>query len=125
MSKIMIIDDEPFILVMIEERLKRAGFKVITHKQSVNALEKIRAERPDLIILDWMMPEISGLEVCKSLKADPELCSIPVIMLTAKSQEDDEKLGMNCGVDRYITKPFSPKQLVEDVVQTLQKAGSK
>lgn len=125
MSKIMVIDDEPFILIMIEEKLKRAGFKVVTHRQSIDAAEKIRAEKPDLIILDWMMPEISGLDVCKSLKADPELCSIPVIMLTAKSQEDDEKLGLKCGVDRYITKPFSPKQLVEYVIEAIQKTGAK
>jgi DNA-binding response OmpR family regulator len=120
-KKIIIIDDEPFILMMIEDKLKRAGFRVITHRESVSAVEKVRAERPDLVILDWMMPEISGLEVCRSLKADPELAPIPIIMLTAKSQEDDERLGLSCGVERYVVKPFSPKVLLEYVVDILDR----
>jgi len=121
MSKVMIIDDEPFILMMIEDKLKRAGLKVVTHRQSVNAVERVRAEMPDLLILDWMMPEISGLEVLKALKADPGLAHIPVIMLTAKSQEEEEKLGLSYGVEKYLTKPFSPKKLLADVLETLEK----
>ncbi len=120
MPKVMVIDDEPFILMMIEDKLKRAGIDVVALRESVGAVERIRQERPDLIILDWMMPEISGIEICKTLKSDPELSDIPVFMLTAKGQEDDEKLGLRCGVDRYITKPFSPRGLLEVVLENLR-----
>lgn len=117
MPKIMVIDDEPFILMMIEDKLKRAGLDVITLRESTGAIEKIKEVKPDLIILDWMMPEISGIEICKNIKNDPELADIPVFMLTAKGQEDDEKLGLSCGVERYITKPFSPRGLLELILE--------
>ncbi len=119
MPKVMVIDDEPFILMMIEDKLSRAGLEVITLRESTDAVKKIREVKPDLIILDWMMPEISGLEICKNIKSDPELADIPVFMLTAKGQEDDEKLGLSCGVDRYITKPFSPRVLLEVVLESI------
>jgi DNA-binding response OmpR family regulator len=122
MAKVMVIDDEPFILMMIEDKLKRAGLQVVTLRESTTALKKIREEKPDLIILDWMMPEISGIEICKKLKSDPELSAIPVFMLTAKGQEDDERLGLSTGVERYITKPFSPRSLLEIV---LERVGNK
>ncbi len=122
MAKVMVIDDEPFILMMIEDKLKRAGLQVITLRESKSALNRIREEKPDLIILDWMMPEVSGIELCKKLKSDPELSSIPVFMLTAKGQEDDERLGLSTGVERYITKPFSPRSLLEIV---LERVGNK
>ncbi len=117
MPKVMVIDDEPFILMMIEDKLKSAGLEVLTRRESRGAVEQIRQERPDLIILDWMMPEVSGLDICKELKSDPDLAGIPVFMLTAKGQEDDEKIGIRCGVDRYITKPFSPRSLLEIVLE--------
>jgi two-component system phosphate regulon response regulator PhoB len=120
MGKVLVIDDEPFILMMLEDKLKRSGFAVVTSRESVNALELVRKERPDLIVLDWMMPEISGIEICRQLKADPELSSIPVFMLTAKGQEEDEKKGMKTGANRYITKPFSPKALVEIIEKELK-----
>jgi two-component system phosphate regulon response regulator PhoB len=116
MKKVVIIDDEPFILMMLEDKLTRAGLQVVTSRESVTALETIRNVMPDLIILDWMMPEMSGIELCRLIKADPEVAHIPLFMLTAKGQEEDEKLGLKCGVARYITKPFSPKALL-DLVQ--------
>jgi len=119
MPKILVIDDEPFILMMIEDKLGRAGYDVVTSRQSRGSMELIRKIRPDLIILDWMMPEISGIEICKEIKSDPDLANIPVFMLTAKGQEDDEKTGFRCGVDRYITKPFSPRLLLEMVNEAL------
>lgn len=118
------IDDEPFILMMIEDKLKRSKIDVITIRDSNNAVEVIRKELPDLIILDWMMPEINGLEICKLMKNDPDLNNIPIFMLTAKGQDSDEKLGFQCGVDRYITKPFSPKSLLAMVLETLGKDKS-
>ena len=119
MSKVVVVDDEPFILMMIEDKLARAGMKVVALPKSVGAVDVIRAEMPDLVLLDWMMPEISGIEICRTLKADPELKDIPVFMLSAKGQEEDEKLGMESGVKRYITKPFSPKALLAIVQEEL------
>lgn len=112
MSKVVVVDDEPFILMMLEDQLRAAGIGVVTLRESRNALEVIRREMPDLIILDWMMPEVSGLEICTSLKKDPELSNIPIFMLTAKGQDIHQELGLKCGVTRYITKPFSPRALI-------------
>ncbi len=115
MKKVVVIDDEPFILMMIEEKLKSAGIDVVTLRSSVQAFDVIRKEKPGLVILDWMMPEMSGIEVCRRLKQDPETSDIPIFMLTAKGQDADEQLGLRSGVARYITKPFSPKALLEMV----------
>lgn len=123
MSKVVVIDDEPFILMMVEDKLKRAGISVVTSRESVRAVDLIRREQPDLVILDWMMPEVSGLEICRVLKADPELSNIPIFMLTAKGQEEDEKIGFKSGVNKYITKPFSPKVLLEMVQSELGTGG--
>jgi len=123
MKKVVIIDDEPFILMMLEDKLTRAGIEVVTSRESVTALETIRGVMPDLIILDWMMPEMSGIELCRLIKADPDVAHIPLFMLTAKGQEEDEKLGLKCGVVRYITKPFSPKALLELVQSELGLKG--
>ncbi len=123
MSKVIVIDDEPFILMMIEDKLKKAGIDVVALRESRNALDIIRKEMPDLIILDWMMPELSGIELCRILKREPTLLHIPVFMLTAKGQDADEQLGLKCGVARYITKPFSPKALLEMVQEVVGNAG--
>lgn len=123
MSKVVVIDDEPFILMMVEDKLKRAGLKVIALRESVGAIDIIKKEIPDLIILDWMMPELSGIELCKLLKADPGLSGIPIFMLTAKGQEEDVKVGLKCGIDRYITKPFSPRALLEQVLEVIGRTG--
>jgi DNA-binding response OmpR family regulator len=123
MPKVMVIDDEPFILMMIEDVLKFEGFDVVTLRDGRDAVERVRSEKPDLIILDWMMPEVSGITVSNALKSDPELSEIPVLMLTAKAQEDDEKLGLQSGVDRYITKPFSPRSLMEVVRKYVERRG--
>jgi len=119
MKKVVVIDDEPFILMMIEDKLKNARIEVVTLRSSVNAVEVIRKEKPGLVILDWMMSEISGIEVCRSLKQDPETSGIPIFMLTAKGQDADEQLGLRSGVARYITKPFSPKALLEMVQEVI------
>lgn len=121
MDKVIVIDDEPFILMMIEDKLRKAGLNVITLRESKDALAVIRKEMPALVILDWMMPELSGIELCRMLKEDPELLDIPIFMLTAKGQDTDEQLGLQCGVSRYITKPFSPKSLLEMVQEILGK----
>ncbi|MHB8880780.1 MAG: response regulator [Thermodesulfovibrionales bacterium] len=119
MSKVIVVDDEPFILMMIEDKLKRAALEVITIRESTHALETIRREMPDLVILDWMMPGLSGIDICRAIKQDEALKGIPVFMLTAKGQDSDEQLGIESGAERYITKPFSPKALLEMVRETL------
>lgn len=122
MKKVVVIDDEPFILMMIEDKLRNARIEVVTLRSSVNAVEVIRKEKPGLVILDWMMPEISGIEVCRALKQDSETADIPIFMLTAKGQDADEQLGLRSGVARYITKPFSPKALLEMVQEVIGSA---
>lgn len=119
MGKVIVIDDEPFILMMIEDKLGKAGIEVVTLRESRNAMEIIKKDNPDLIILDWMMPEVSGIEICRLLKNDPDLSDIPIFMLTAKGQDSDEQIGLKCGVTRYITKPFSPKGLLDMVQEVL------
>jgi len=121
-SKVIVIDDEPFILMMIEDKFKKAKIDVTTLRESKNALEVIKKVKPELIILDWMMPELSGIDLCRMIKADPELKHIPIFMLTAKGQDSDELQSMQCGVSRYITKPFSPKSLLEMVQKIIGKA---
>lgn len=119
MRKVIVVDDEPFILMMIEDKLKKAKIDVVTLRESKNALETIKKEKPNLIILDWMMPELSGIELCKQIKNNSDISDIPIFMLTAKGQDSDEQLGLQCGVTRYITKPFSPKSLLEMVQETI------
>jgi two-component system alkaline phosphatase synthesis response regulator PhoP len=119
MKKVVVVDDEPFILMMIEDKLKIAGIEVVTLRSGVNAVETVKNEKPGLVILDWMMPEVSGIEVCRALKQDHDIADIPIFMLTAKGQDADEQLGLQCGVERYITKPFSPRALLEMVQEVL------
>jgi DNA-binding response OmpR family regulator len=123
MRKVIVIDDEPFIRMMIEDKLKRAGLEVITLQETVAAMDIIRNEMPDLIILDWMMPELSGIDLCRMLKGNRDLKHIPIFMLTAKGQEEYEKMGMDCGVTQYISKPFSPKALLDMVLEQLGKGA--
>ena len=119
MSKVVVVDDEPFILMMIEDKLRKARIEVVSLRESRTALEVVRREMPDLVILDWMMPELSGIDVCRMLKADEKLRNIPIFMLTAKGQDADEQIGMSCGAARYITKPFSPKALLDLVNEVI------
>lgn len=123
MSKVIVIDDEPFILMMIEDKLRRSGIQVITLRESSNAIPIIKKERPDLIILDWMMPELSGIDLCKMIKSDNDLKDIPVFMLTAKGQDADKQLGLKSGAIQYITKPFSPRALLDMVKKVLDRGN--
>lgn len=121
MSLIIILDDEPDIVELISVNLKKAGFSVkgfLESKSFFNYIEKIR---PDLLILDLMLPDSDGFEVCKELKRQEKFINIPIIMLTAKSDETDKVLGLELGADDYITKPFSPKELVARVKAILRR----
>ena len=110
--KILVVDDEPEAVELVEFNLKQAGFDVATAADGAEALKKARAVSPALILLDLMLPEIDGLEVCKLLRRDPATAGIPIIMLTAKAAEIDRVLGLELGADDYVTKPFSPRELV-------------
>ena len=112
MSKILVVDDEPDALDLVAFNLKQAGLEVVTADDGAAALRRAREVVPDLILLDLMLPEVDGLEVCKQLRRDPATSSIPIIMLTAKAAEIDRVLGLELGADDYVTKPFSPRELV-------------
>src|ERR1044071_7068253 len=120
-SKILVVDDEPEAVELVEFNLKQAGYTVVTAADGTEALTKSRASLPDLIVLDLMLPEINGLEVCKMLRRDPVTAAIPIIMLTAKAAEIDRVLGLELGADDYLTKPFSPRELVLRIQKLLQR----
>jgi two-component system phosphate regulon response regulator PhoB len=111
-TKILVVDDEPDALEILGFKLREAGCTPIFAKDGTRAIAIARDERPDLIVLDLMLPEVDGLEVCKILRRDPATASIPVIMLTARAAEMDRVLGLELGADDYVTKPFSPRELV-------------
>jgi two-component system phosphate regulon response regulator PhoB len=115
------VDDEPEAVELVEFNLKQAGFEVVTAGDGAEALKKARAVLPGLVLLDLMLPEVDGLEVCKMLRRDPATASIPIIMVTAKAAEIDRILGLELGADDYITKPFSPRELVLRVKKMLQR----
>ncbi len=119
--KILVVDDEPDVLDLIGFNLKAAGFDVHTASDGAAALEKARAVLPALIVLDLMLPEVDGLEVCKMLRRDANTSAIPVIMLTARAAEIDRVLGLELGADDYVTKPFSPRELVLRVKSLLRR----
>ncbi len=110
--KVLVADDEPDVLGLVTSNLRLAGFEVLESEDGVAALQRAREEMPDLLVLDLMLPGMSGLEVCRSLKADPVTAMIPIIMLTAKAEEIDRIVGLELGADDYVTKPFSPRELV-------------
>jgi DNA-binding response OmpR family regulator len=118
---IVIVEDEEHILEVISYNLKREGFAVRTARDGEDGLSLIRSEFPDLVVLDIMLPGIDGLDVCQRIKADPSLRAVPVIMVTAKSEESDVVLGLGVGADDYIVKPFSPRELVARVKAALRR----
>src|SRR5712671_6624355 len=121
MPKILVVDDEPDAVELVEFNLKGAGYEVVTATDGSEALIKSRAHSPDLIVLDLMLPEVDGLEVCKILRRDPATAAIPIVMVTAKAAEIDRVLGLELGADDYITKPFSPRELVLRVKKILER----
>jgi len=110
--RILVVDDEPDAVELVEFNLKAAGFDVLTASDGDEALKKARTALPNIIVLDLMLPEVDGLEVCKILRRDPATAGIPILMLTAKAAEIDRVLGLELGADDYVTKPFSPRELV-------------
>lgn len=118
---IAVIDDEPDILELVSMHLEKEGFKVKKFKEGRSLLKFLDENVPELIILDLMLPDIDGLEICKSLKKQDKFASLPIIMLTAKGQEIDKVLGLEFGADDYVTKPFSPRELIARVKAVLRR----
>ena len=120
-KKILLVDDEPELLLLVEARLKANGYEVQCAGDGQAALEKAKKERPDLIILDLMLPKMDGFRVCALLKKDARYAPTPIILFTAKAEEEDRKLGEEAGADAYITKPFDPQVLLEKIQHLIEK----
>jgi two-component system alkaline phosphatase synthesis response regulator PhoP len=118
--KILVVDDETYIVELVKFNLEKEGYRVVVAFDGIHALEMVREENPQLILLDIMLPSMDGLEVCRTLKQDPNYNTIPIIMLTAKGDEFDTVLGLEMGADDYIKKPFSPREMVARVKARLR-----
>ena len=123
-EKVLIVDDEEHIVELLQFNLVNAGYKVITANNGLDALKKVKENKPDLLLLDLMLPGMDGLDVCKEIKRDKETSKTSIIMLTAKSEELDKILGLELGADDYITKPFSIRELLARVKAVLRRSNS-
>lgn len=121
MSVVLAVDDEANILELIKFNLNKEGYRVLTAQDGQQALKCIQAEKPDLIILDIMLPETDGFEICRILKASRDTAGIPIIILSARGDEIDKVVGLELGADDYVTKPFSPRELVARVKAQLRR----
>ena len=121
-SRVLIVEDEPDIRELVVHHLNRDGYLVSAASSGEEALRLVQAVAPDLVLLDLMMPEMDGLEVCRRLRQDPATVSLPIVMLTAKGDEVDRVLGLEIGADDYIVKPFSPKELLARVRAVLRRS---
>ncbi len=119
-EKVLIVDDEVDLVETLSFRLEAAGYTALAAHDGLEGLNKARADKPDLIILDVMMPKMDGYQVCRLLKFDQKLKTIPIIMLTARGQEQDKQTGNQVGADAYMTKPFDSKQLLAKVEELLK-----
>jgi DNA-binding response OmpR family regulator len=119
-KKILVVDDEEELVSAMKIRLELAGYEVWSASDGQQALDTVRAKKPDLIILDLMLPKIDGFKVCRMLKFDEKYKSIPIMMLTARAQESDEKMGKDVGADAYIMKPFDHKQVLAKIEELLK-----
>ncbi|MGQ5701847.1 phosphate regulon transcriptional regulator PhoB [Sandaracinobacteroides sp. A072] len=119
--KILLVEDDSSLVELIRYNLDREGFSVVTTPDGEEALVLAEEEQPDLVILDWMIANLSGIEVCRRLRRAPETASLPIIMLTARAEETDRIRGLETGADDYVTKPFSPRELVARVRALLRR----
>jgi two-component system phosphate regulon response regulator PhoB len=122
-SSVLVIEDDPDIVEVVRYNLEREGFRVLDARDGERGLEQTRRGAPDLVLLDLMLPGIDGLEVCRQLRSADETRAVPVIVLTAKSEEADVIVGLEMGADDYLTKPFSPRELVARVRAVLRRAS--
>ncbi len=122
-AKVLVAEDEPDMLALIASNLRNGGYEVLSAEDGPSALAAARTENPALLVLDLMLPGMSGLEICRTLKGDPATARIPILMLTAKAEEIDRIVGLELGADDYLTKPFSPRELVLRIGNILRRAG--
>lgn len=120
-KKILIVEDEQDILQLVKLYLEKEGYRIVTAMTGPEGLKQVKEEKPNLVVLDLMLPEMDGLEVCKRLRSAPDTAMLPIIMLTAKAEESDTIIGLELGADDYVTKPFSPKALVARVKALLRR----
>ena len=122
-ANVLLVDDDPVILKLLQVNFEMEGYTVVTASDGLEGVERARAEAPDVIICDIMMPRMDGLEVTRALKGDPETKDIPIILLSAKAQASDVQAGKDIGADDYLTKPFDPLELLERVGELLEGGG--
>jgi len=123
-ERILLVDDEADIVELLEYNLRQAGYTVVTARDGASALAEIRRQRPDIILLDLMLPDIAGTEICRRLRRDASTATIPVIMITARGEEIDRVVGFEIGADDYIVKPFSPRELVLRIGAVLRRTSA-
>jgi len=123
-TRILVVDDEPDLLELVRFNLSQAGFAVDTATAGREALEKVRRSPPDLLVLDLMLPDVSGNDIARQIRSDPGLADLPILMLTAKSEEVDRVVGFELGADDYVTKPFSPRELILRVKAVLRRRSA-
>ena len=120
---VLIVDDEIAIVTLLRYNLEKEGFAVSEAADGEEALTRIAERKPDVVLLDWMLPRVSGIEVCRQIRRAPKLRALPVIMLTARGEESDRIRGLNCGADDYVTKPFSPAELVARIRTVMRRTN--
>ena len=123
-ARILVVDDEPDLLELVRFNLSQAGFRVETAASGREALEQLRRSPPDLMVLDLMLPDVSGNDICRQVRSDPALADLPILMLTAKSEEVDRVVGFELGADDYVPKPFSPRGLTLRVRAVLRRRAT-
>ncbi|MBO5443429.1 MAG: phosphate regulon transcriptional regulator PhoB [Alphaproteobacteria bacterium] len=120
--KVMVIEDEEALALLLKYNLEKEGYEVLWESRGNKALSEIEKFCPSVILLDWMLPELSGVEICKLVRSKPDIKNIPIILLTAKGEEDDKVKGLSAGADDYVTKPFSVPELMARVKTNLRRA---
>ncbi len=123
MARVLVVDDDPDVRALVELKLRLEGLEVVSVASGEEALAMLSVESFDLVVLDLMMPGVDGIEVCRRIRERPETADLPVIMLTARAQETDVERGLTVGATDYVTKPFSPRELMLRVRGALRRAG--
>jgi len=121
-ERILIVDDEPDIVELLDYNFRQAGYVVVTASDGTSAMAEIRRQKPDLVLLDLMLPDVSGTEVCRRLRKDPATESMPIVMITARGEEIDRVVGFELGADDYVVKPFSPREVMLRVQAVLRRS---
>ncbi len=119
---VLVVEDEAALVTLLRYNLEREGFRVAEARDGEEAMLQIAEQMPDLVILDWMLPLMSGIEVCRQLRRLPETRRLPIVMLTARGEEGDKLRGLDAGADDYVTKPFSPSELIARLRAVLRRA---